>query len=86
MTIYKRAFDRNLHLRMKASRLIFSETNQKFPIMTFTARCVVQSRHFLRHCLLSSILQPLIVHVEFFYNKTLGDEEGSAWFGGMCSS
>lgn len=37
-TIYKRAVDKNYHLKMKASRFIFSEINQKFPIMPFTAR------------------------------------------------
>ncbi|KAJ6750354.1 hypothetical protein OIU85_000935 [Salix viminalis] len=30
-TIYKRAVDKNYHLKMKASRFIFSEINQKFP-------------------------------------------------------
>jgi hypothetical protein len=38
-TIYKRAVDKNYHLKMKASRFIFSEINQKFPIMPFSARC-----------------------------------------------
>lgn len=37
-TIYKRAVDKNYHLKMKASRFIFSEISQKFPIMPFTAR------------------------------------------------
>lgn len=40
-TIYKRAVDRNYHLKMKASRFIFSEINQKFPIMPFSARYIV---------------------------------------------
>ena len=39
-TIYKRAVDKNYHLKMKSSRFIFSEINQKFPIMPFTARFV----------------------------------------------
>ncbi|XP_024029462.1 ERBB-3 BINDING PROTEIN 1 [Morus notabilis] len=39
-TIYKRAVDKNNHLKMKASRFIFSEIDQKFPIMPFTARSV----------------------------------------------
>jgi curved DNA binding protein len=38
-TIYKRAVDKSYHLKMKASRFIFSEINTKFPIMPFTARC-----------------------------------------------
>ncbi|CAN6463237.1 unnamed protein product [Victoria cruziana] len=37
-TIYKRAVDKNYHLKMKSSRFIFSEINQKFPILPFTAR------------------------------------------------
>lgn len=39
-TIYKRAVDRNYHLKMKSSRFIFSEITQKFPIMPFTARFI----------------------------------------------
>lgn len=39
-TIYKRAVDRNYHLKMKASRFIFSEISEKFRIMPFTARLV----------------------------------------------
>jgi hypothetical protein len=39
-TIYKRAVDKNYHLKMKSSRFIFSEINQKFPIMPFTARFI----------------------------------------------
>lgn len=37
-TVYKRAVDKNYNLKMKASRFIFSEISQKFPIMPFTAR------------------------------------------------
>ncbi|KAL4573827.1 hypothetical protein LXL04_020646 [Taraxacum kok-saghyz] len=37
-TIYKRAVDKSYHLKLKASRFIFSEINQKFPIMPFSAR------------------------------------------------
>jgi hypothetical protein len=44
-TIYKRAVDKNYHLKMKASRFIFSEISQKFPIMPFTARFA--SAHWL---------------------------------------
>lgn len=40
-TVYKRAVDQNYHLKMKASRFIFSEISQKFPIMPFTARFVI---------------------------------------------
>lgn len=37
-TVYKRAVDKNYHLKMKASRFIFSEINMKFPILPFSAR------------------------------------------------
>ena len=40
-TIYKRAVDKNYHLKMKTSRFIFSEINQRFPILPFTARSVL---------------------------------------------
>jgi len=74
-TIYKRAVDRSYHLKMKASRFIFSEINQKFPIMPFTARCVVPSQNFLKHfVLLPSTLQPFIVNVEFLYNRALEEK------------
>ncbi|GMP58732.1 hypothetical protein CsSME_00022297 [Camellia sinensis var. sinensis] len=43
ITIYKRAADKNYHLKMKTSRFIFSEISQKFPIMPFTARFVTFS-------------------------------------------
>lgn len=43
-TIYKRAVDKNYHLKMKTSRFIFSEINQKFPILPFTARSVIVKR------------------------------------------
>ncbi|XWS59978.1 hypothetical protein CRYUN_Cryun08bG0168500 [Craigia yunnanensis] len=43
-TIYKRAVDKNYHLKMKTSRFIFSEINQRFPILPFTARSVIVKR------------------------------------------
>jgi methionine aminopeptidase len=46
-TIYKRAVDKNYHLKMKASRFIFSEISQKFPIMPFTARFVTAQRFLI---------------------------------------
>lgn len=46
-TVYKRAVDRNYHLKMKASRFIFSEISQKFPIMPFTARFTCFSPYML---------------------------------------
>lgn len=47
-TIYKRAVDKSYHLKMKASRFIFSEISQKFPIMPFSARFVVFLTYLLR--------------------------------------
>jgi len=59
-TIYKRAVDRSYHLKMKASRFIFSEINQKFPIMPFTARALEEKRARLGlvECVNHELLQP----------------------------
>ncbi|XP_022971348.1 ERBB-3 BINDING PROTEIN 1 isoform X2 [Cucurbita maxima] len=59
-TIYKRAVDRNYHLKMKASRFIFSEITQKFPIMPFTARALEEKRARLGlvECVNHDLLQP----------------------------
>lgn len=76
-TIYKRAVDRNYHLKMKASRFIFSEINQKFPIMPFTARALEEKRARLGlvECVNHELLQPypvlhekpgdLVAHIKF---------------------
>eukprot|EP00245_Coleochaete_scutata_P016639 TRINITY_DN7851_c0_g1_i1.p1 TRINITY_DN7851_c0_g1~~TRINITY_DN7851_c0_g1_i1.p1 ORF type:complete len:397 (-),score=113.52 TRINITY_DN7851_c0_g1_i1:790-1980(-) len=59
-TIYKRAVDKNYNLKMKASRFIFSEINQKFPIMPFTARALEEKRARLGlvECVNHELLQP----------------------------
>ncbi|CAL5351520.1 unnamed protein product [Camellia sinensis] len=59
-TIYKRAVDKNYHLKMKASRFIFSEISQKFPIMPFTARALEEkrARFGLVECVNHDLLQP----------------------------
>ncbi|XP_022982793.1 ERBB-3 BINDING PROTEIN 1-like [Cucurbita maxima] len=59
-TIYKRAVDRNYHLKMKASRFIFSEITQKFPIMPFSARALEEKRARLGlvECVNHDLLQP----------------------------
>ncbi|GMH23001.1 hypothetical protein Nepgr_024844 [Nepenthes gracilis] len=59
-TIYKRAVDKNYHLKMKASRFIFSEISQKFPIMPFTARSLEEKRARLGllECVNHELLQP----------------------------
>ncbi|ONK77060.1 uncharacterized protein A4U43_C02F2680 [Asparagus officinalis] len=76
-TIYKRAVDKNYHLKMKASRFIFSEINQKFPIMPFTARAFEEKRARLGlvECVNHDLLQPypvlhekpgdLVAHIKF---------------------
>lgn len=59
-TIYKRAVDKNYHLKMKTSRFIFSEINQKFSIMPFTARSLEEKRARLGlvECVNHDLLQP----------------------------
>ncbi|XP_020241277.1 ERBB-3 BINDING PROTEIN 1 isoform X2 [Asparagus officinalis] len=76
-TIYKRAVDKNYHLKLKASRFIFSEINQKFPIMPFTARALEEKRARLGlvECVNHDLLQPypvlhekpgdLVAHIKF---------------------
>eukprot|EP00897_Mesotaenium_endlicherianum_P003146 jgi/Mesen1/285/ME1155825C09446 len=76
-TIYKRALDKNYHLKMKASRFIFSEINQKFPIMPFTARALEEKRARLGlvECVNHELLNPypvlhekpgdLVAHIKF---------------------
>ncbi|KAK4478442.1 hypothetical protein RD792_013917 [Penstemon davidsonii] len=76
-TIYKRAVDKNYHLKMKASRFIFSEISQKFPIMPFSARALEEKRARLGlvECVNHDLLQPypvlhekpgdLVAHIKF---------------------
>ncbi|KAG6433758.1 hypothetical protein SASPL_105374 [Salvia splendens] len=76
-TIYKRAVDKNYLLKMKASRFIFSEISQKFPIMPFSARALEEKRVRLGivECVNHDLLQPypvlhekpgdLVAHIKF---------------------
>lgn len=76
-TVYKRAVDKNYHLKMKASRFIFSEINTKFPIMPFTARALEEKRARLGlvECVNHELLMPypvlhekpgdLVAHIKF---------------------
>lgn len=76
-TVYKRAVDKTYSLKMKASRFIFSEINQRFPIMPFTVRALEEKRARLGlvECLNHELLQPypvlheragdLVAHVKF---------------------
>ncbi|KAI3993482.1 hypothetical protein MKX01_002495 [Papaver californicum] len=59
-TIYKRAVDKSYSLKMKASRFIFSEISQKFPIMPFSARALEEKRARLGlvECMNHELLQP----------------------------
>ncbi|RZC78065.1 hypothetical protein C5167_002276 [Papaver somniferum] len=59
-TIYKRAVDKSYSLKMKASRFIFSEISQKFPIMPFSARALEEKRARLGlvECMSHELLQP----------------------------
>ncbi|KAF5747632.1 EBP1 [Tripterygium wilfordii] len=59
-TIYKRAVDKSYRLKMKASRFIFSEISQKFPIMPFSARALEEkmARLGLVECVNHELLQP----------------------------
>ncbi|KAL8102149.1 ERBB-3 BINDING PROTEIN 1 [Apium graveolens] len=76
-TVYKRAVDQNYSLKMKASRFIFSEISQKFPIMPFTARALEEkrARFGLVECVNHDLLQPypvlhekpgtIVAHIKF---------------------
>ncbi|KAI3906151.1 hypothetical protein MKW92_031492 [Papaver armeniacum] len=69
-TVYKRAVGESYQLKMKASRFIFSEINQNFPIMPFSARfgfLIRFSDNFVLHNLLLDILFSLhSIDVVFF--------------------
>ncbi|KAL3622757.1 ERBB-3 BINDING PROTEIN 1 [Castilleja foliolosa] len=76
-TVYKRAVDRNYLLKMKASRFIFSEISQNYPIMPFSARALEEKRARLGlvECVNHELLQPypvlhekpgdLVAHIKF---------------------
>nr|XP_043636989.1 ERBB-3 BINDING PROTEIN 1-like [Erigeron canadensis] len=59
-TVYKRAVDKSYYLKMKASRFIFSEISQNFPIMPFSARALEEKRARLGlvECVNHELLQP----------------------------
>lgn len=75
--VYKRAVDRSYSLKLKASRAIFSEINQKFAIMPFTARALETkaARLGLVECVNHDLLQPypvlhekqgdIVAHIKF---------------------
>lgn len=41
-TVYKRALDVEYKLKLKASRVVFSEINKRFPAMPFTIRALTE--------------------------------------------
>ena len=57
-TVYKRALEHEYHLKLKASRAVFSEINKRFPTMPFTMRALdgKQSRLGLVECLNHGLL------------------------------
>lgn len=59
-TVYKKAPDRSYHLKMKASRFIFSEINQNYPTFPFTARVLEEKRARLGlvECINHDLLEP----------------------------
>eukprot|EP00898_Chlorokybus_atmophyticus_P004101 jgi/Chlat1/4692/Chrsp3S05623 len=65
-TVYKRAVDRNYSLKMKASRFVFSEINQRFPINPFTIRWLDEKRGRLGlvECINHELLHPYPVLYE----------------------
>jgi len=58
-TVFKRAVDQNYLLKMKASRYVFTEINQRFPTLPFTLRALDEKRarlgitEILKHDLVS---------------------------------
>lgn len=88
-TVYKRAVDKNYNLKMKASRFIFSEISQKFPIMPFTARSatVILSYgcvFFMRNDYYVWLFILISSFPFFFMKKGFGREKGSLGVGWMC--
>ncbi|KAG4951691.1 hypothetical protein JHK84_045043 [Glycine max] len=77
-TIYKRAVDKSYHLKMKASRFIFSEISQKFPIMPFSARALEDKRARLGlvECVNHELLQPYPVLHEKPGKELLASKKG----------
>jgi len=43
-TVFKRAVDKNYRLKMKASRYLFNEVNQKYPALPFALRALADER------------------------------------------
>ena len=78
-TVFKRALDEQYHLKLKASRLVFSEINKKFPTMPFSIRLLDNktSRLGLVECLAHSLLHPYPV----LHEKVRFWAVGAVWLG-----
>jgi len=66
-TVYKRAIEQNYQLKMKASRALFSEINQKFTTFPFSMRAFKdekRARLGLTECLKHELLEPYPVVYE----------------------
>jgi methionine aminopeptidase len=66
-TVFKRNVDRNYNLKIKASRVVFSEINKKFPTMPFTLRALEDERQAklgVRECVQHELLTPYPVLFE----------------------
>mmetsp|Transcript_952 Transcript_952/g.1185 ORF Transcript_952/g.1185 Transcript_952/m.1185 type:complete len:404 (-) Transcript_952:578-1789(-) len=66
-TVFKRAVDRNYRLKMRASRYLFNEVNQRFPTMPFSLRALEderQARMGVVECLKHELLHPYPVLYE----------------------
>src|SRR3546814_16162959 len=60
-TVFKRQPDRSYRLKMKASRCLFNEANNKFPTLPFSLRLIEderQARLGVKECLTQVLFQP----------------------------
>jgi curved DNA binding protein len=60
-TVFKRAVDKSYRLKMKASRFVFNEVNNRFPTLPFTLRALgdeSQARMGVVECLKHELLHP----------------------------
>lgn len=62
-SVYKRALGQEYHLRMKASRAVYTEISRKFPTMPFTIRALEDSKAKLGiiECVNHDLLHPYSV-------------------------
>jgi len=66
-TVFKRAVDKSYRLKMRASRYLFNEVNQRFPTMPFSLRALEderQARMGVVECLKHELLNPYPVLYE----------------------